>query len=82
MDSSVVQIKEMICSSSPEHGRLRSVSHEESSSSDTTDASLQHVISGCKIALTQGRYRWRYDHFLRYLADIASPRAQQPTHSW
>lgn len=26
--------------------------------------SLQHILSGCKVALAQGRFRWRHDHVL------------------
>ena len=28
---------------------------------------LDHILSGCKISLTQGRYRWRHDKVLREL---------------
>jgi hypothetical protein len=31
---------------------------------------LQHTLSACKTALTQGRYRWRHDQVLRELADV------------
>ena len=30
---------------------------------------LEHVLSSCPTALTQGRYRWRHDSVLRELAD-------------
>ena len=30
---------------------------------------LEHVLSSCSTALTQGRYRWRHDSVLRELAD-------------
>ena len=30
---------------------------------------LEHVLSSCSTALTQGRYRWRHDSVLRKLAD-------------
>ena len=29
---------------------------------------LDHILSGCKVALTQGRYKWRHDKVLRELA--------------
>ena len=29
---------------------------------------LNHILSGCKVALCQGRYRWRHDQVLRELA--------------
>lgn len=31
---------------------------------------MAHILSGCKTALTQGRYRWRHDKVLATLADI------------
>ena len=31
---------------------------------------LAHILPGCKLALQQGRYRWRHDQVLRTLADI------------
>jgi hypothetical protein len=30
---------------------------------------LDHVISSCHVALTQGRYTWRHDQVLREVAD-------------
>lgn len=33
-------------------------------------ATLAHILSGCKTALQQGRYRWRHDKVLQTLADI------------
>lgn len=32
--------------------------------------SLSHILSGCKIALSQGRYRWRHDQVLQSLGHI------------
>ncbi|KAL6455748.1 hypothetical protein MHYP_G00355990 [Metynnis hypsauchen] len=32
--------------------------------------SLQHILSSCKTALAQGRYRWRHDQVLRKLAEV------------
>ncbi|XP_066304443.1 uncharacterized protein [Branchiostoma lanceolatum] len=29
---------------------------------------LSHILSGCQVALSQGRYRWRHDKVLRVLA--------------
>ncbi|XP_061748367.1 uncharacterized protein LOC133546664 [Nerophis ophidion] len=34
------------------------------------NASLQHLLSSCKIGLTQGRFRWRHDQVLMKLAEI------------
>ena len=31
---------------------------------------MQHTLSSCQTALTQGRYRWRHDRVLKELADI------------
>ncbi|XP_078583820.1 uncharacterized protein LOC144866333 [Branchiostoma floridae x Branchiostoma japonicum] len=31
---------------------------------------MAHILSGCKVALTQGRYRWRHDKVLAVLASI------------
>ena len=31
---------------------------------------MVHILSGCKTALTQGRYRWRHDTVLALLAEI------------
>ena len=38
---------------------------------NTINASLQHILSGCKTALAQGRYRWRHDQVLRKLAEVS-----------
>lgn len=31
---------------------------------------MAHILAGCKTTLSQGRYRWRHDKFLKTLADI------------
>ena len=41
------------------------------------NASLQHILSGCKTALSQGRYRWRHDLVLRKLAEVAESCRQE-----
>ena len=41
---------------------------------DSPKASLHHILSGCKVALTQGRYGWRHDRVLRELAEILEER--------
>lgn len=38
------------------------------------NASLHHILSGCKVALTQGRYGWRHDRVLRKLAEAPEER--------
>ena len=35
---------------------------------------LQHILSGCRVALSQGRYRWRHDQVLRELAQCVDER--------
>ena len=30
--------------------------------------SLSHILSGCRVALAQGRYRWRHDQVLKEIA--------------
>lgn len=44
---------------------------------NTPSASLQHILSGCKTALSQGRYRWRHDQVLRRLAEILERQRQE-----
>ena len=39
---------------------------------------LAHILSGCKIALQQGRYRWRHDQVLRELADVLAKERTRP----
>ena len=41
---------------------------------------MAHILSGCKIALTQGRYGWHHDKVLAVLADILEQerRKKQP----
>ena len=32
------------------------------------NATLNHILTGCKVALSQGRYKWRHDKVLREIA--------------
>ena len=50
---------------------------------------LRHILSGCRTALAQGRYRWRHDQVLRKLAEHTEnmrilangrPKSQQRQH--
>lgn len=41
---------------------------------ESQNPSLQHILSSCKVALTQVRYRWRHDWVLRRLAEILESR--------
>ncbi|KAL0159986.1 hypothetical protein M9458_043711, partial [Cirrhinus mrigala] len=63
-------------------------SEESCALCNAPNASLQHILSGCKIALSQGRYRWRHDQVLRKLAEVLEecrqdskqpPSAEDPT---
>lgn len=38
---------------------------------------LQHVLTACPTALSQGRYRWRHDQVLRVLADTLEKERKQ-----
>ncbi|VDI43593.1 Hypothetical predicted protein [Mytilus galloprovincialis] len=41
---------------------------------------LQHVLSGCNIALTQGRYTWRHNQVLRELAEVIEKQRKDAKH--
>lgn len=43
------------------------------------NASLQHVLSGCKTALTQGQFKWRHDQVLKKLAEVLERNRQEAT---
>ena len=32
------------------------------------EGTLNHILSGCKVALSQGRYKWRHDEVLKNIA--------------
>ena len=38
------------------------------------EGTLNHILSGCKVALQQGRYKWRHDKVLRRIADSIEKR--------
>ena len=38
---------------------------------------LQHILTGCKVALCQGRYKWRHDQVLRELASCVDQRRME-----
>ena len=38
------------------------------------NGTLAHILSGCKISLAQGRYKWRHDEFLREIAQCVEKR--------
>ncbi len=42
---------------------------------------MAHILSGCKIALIQGRYRWRHNKVLAVLADILEQERRKKTTS-
>ena len=33
------------------------------------EGTLNHILAGCKVSLSQGRYKWRHDKVLRELAE-------------
>ena len=35
---------------------------------------LTHILSGCRVALTEGKYKWRHDQVLREIAQIVEER--------
>ena len=41
-------------------------------------ATLDHILSSCREALSQGRYRWRHDQVLREVADILEKERKKP----
>lgn len=43
----------------------------------TINASLQHILSGCNIALAQGQFRWRHDQALKKLAEVVENRRKE-----
>ena len=51
------------------------------------NGTLNHILAGCKVALSQGRYKWRHDKVLKELAAAvqgmkrARPCARSPTFS-
>uniref|UniRef100_A0A3B3B355 Reverse transcriptase domain-containing protein n=1 Tax=Oryzias melastigma TaxID=30732 RepID=A0A3B3B355_ORYME len=51
----------------------------------TSAATLKHILVGCKICLTQGRYTWRHNQVLRCLANTLECKRvhinAQPCHS-
>ena len=34
------------------------------------ESNLNHILASCKVALSQGRYRWRHDQVLREIAKL------------
>ncbi len=51
-------------------------SEEDCTLCNTPNANLQHILSNCKIALSQGRYRWLHDQVMRKLAEVLEGRRQ------
>ena len=42
---------------------------------------LTHILSGCKVALAQGRYTWRHDQVLRELAECVEKKRKEANKS-
>ena len=38
------------------------------------EGTLNHILAGCKVALHQGRYKWRHDKVLRKIAESIEKR--------
>ena len=38
---------------------------------------LHHILNGCRVALSQGRYKWRHDQVLREIAQCVDERRMQ-----
>ena len=36
---------------------------------DDTPGTIKHILSGCRVALAQGRYRWRHDKVLKQISE-------------
>ena len=41
------------------------------------EGTLTHILSGCKVALCQGRYKWRHDKVLRELASAVQAKVTE-----
>ena len=41
------------------------------------NATLAHILSGCKIALSQGRYKWRHDKVLKEIAKAVQTKVNE-----
>ena len=41
------------------------------------DGNLAHILSGCKVALSQGRYKWRHDKILKELASSVQTKVSE-----
>ena len=38
---------------------------------------MNHILSGCKVALSQGRYKWRHDKVLRTIANLVEEKRKE-----
>ena len=50
---------------------------EEKCSLCGQEGTLNHILSGCKVALSQGRYKWRHDKVLRTIANIVEEKRKE-----
>merc|ERR1739842_277467 len=41
------------------------------------EGTLNHILSGCGVALSQGRYKWRHDKVLKELASAVQSKINQ-----
>ena len=43
--------------------------------------SLRHILSGCKVSLSQGRYTWRHNQVLKCLAEAVDDKRREANSS-
>ena len=41
------------------------------------EGTLNHILSGCKVALSQGRYKWRHDKVLKTIANLVEEKRKE-----
>ena len=41
------------------------------------EGTLNHILSGCKVALSQGRHKWRHDKVLRTIANLVEEKRKE-----
>ena len=50
---------------------------EEKCSLCGQEGTLNHILTGCKVALSQGRYKWRHDKVLRTIANLVEEKRKE-----
>lgn len=59
------------------HNKHTWFGEEEECSLCGEKGTLQHILSACRVALSQGRYKWRHDQVLRELAQCVDERRME-----